>query len=338
MHAESRTDQAKIMPESKHQPLSRQWRIVKLLCGTRGLTLDELATELGVSIKSIRRDIRELRQADIPFTESTGPHGKKTWHVDVEQIPTSFNFDEIAALYFGRLYFERLAGTSFWASANSAFAKIEQSLGPAGLAYLETLTPLVHQTSAGVTDYSSRADRIDVLRTTCEDMKVVTALYHSVGAAEPREYRLHPYGITEHEGSLYVAVASPAWDQIRNFKIDRFLNVEMQDERFERPAEFDLKRHFADSFGIYREDGEPFLVRVRFERDAARYVSEKVWHESQRLENQSDGSVIMTVELSSTRSFMSWVLGFRSAATVLEPESFVQEIRGEIAGMAANYA
>lgn len=326
------------MPESKLQPLSRQWRIVKLLCGTRGLTLEELASELHVSNKSIRRDIRELRQADIPLTESTGPHGKKTWHVDLEQIPTSFNFDEIAALYFGRLYFERLAGTSLWASANSAFAKIEQSLGRAGLGYLETLTPLVHQTSAGVTDYSSRADRIDVLRTAAEDMRAVTAQYHPVGATEPREYMLHPYGITEHEGSLYAAVASHAWNQIRNFKVDRFLSIEMQDERFERPADFDLKRHFADCFGIYREDGEPFRVRVRFERDAARYVSEKVWHESQQLETDADGSVIMTVELSSTRSFMSWVLGFRSAATVLEPESFIKEMRAEIALMSRNYS
>ena len=89
---------------SKLPPLARQWRIVKLLSAARGLSLNELAAELGVSIKSIRRDLGELRDADIPLAESTGPHGKKTWRLDMgERIPTSFNFDEIAALYFGRL-------------------------------------------------------------------------------------------------------------------------------------------------------------------------------------------------------------------------------------------
>lgn len=324
--------------ESKLQPLARQWRIVKALSAARGVSVDELASELGVSIKSIRRDLRELREADIPLAESTGPHGKKTWRLDMgERIPTSFNFDEIAALYFGRLFFERLAGTSLWASANSAFRKIEQCLGRTGLAYLDQLTPLFHQTAVGVTNYSTRADKIDVLRTACEDLRVVTAEYQPVGAGEPRIYTLHPYGITEHEGSLYAAVKSPEWEGVRNFKVDRFHSVEMQPERFERPPEFDLKEHFAFSFGIYHQDGEPFRVRVRFAPEAARYVSEKVWHVSQTLERESDGSVILTVELSSTRSFMSWVLGFRSAATVLEPTSFVDEMRSEIELMSSNY-
>ena len=323
---------------SKLQPLARQWRIVKLLSGSSGLSLDELAVELDVSIKSIRRDLNELREADIPFAESTGPHGKKTWRLDMSrQVPTTFNFDEIAALYFGRLFFERLAGTSLWASANSAFRKIEQSLGKAGLAYLDQLTPLFHQTAVGVTDYSSRADKIDALRTACEDLRVVTAEYQPVGADEPRGYTLHPHGITEHEGSLYAAVASPEWDGVRNFKVDRFHNVELHRERFERSADFDLREHFAYSFGIYHQDGEPFPVRVRFAPEAARYVSEKVWHVSQTLEREDDGSVILNVELSSTRSFMSWVLGFRSAATVLEPASFVEEMRCEIAAMSGNY-
>ncbi|MDA1166115.1 MAG: WYL domain-containing protein [Planctomycetota bacterium] len=324
--------------DSKLQPLARQWRIVKLLSAANGLSLDELAIELGVSIKSIRRDLKELREADIPFAESTGPHGKKTWRLDMGQrVPTTFNFDEIAALYFGRLFFERLAGTSLWASANSAFRKIEQSLGNAGLAYLDQLTPLFHQTAVGVTDYSSRADKIDVLRTACEDLRVVTADYQPVGAAEPRQYTLQSYGITEHEGSLYAAVTSSEWEGVRNFKVDRFHNVELQSEHFERSADFDLKEHLAYSFGIYHQDGDPFLVRVRFAPEAARYVSEKVWHVSQTLELQDDGSVILNVELSSTRSFMSWVLGFRSAATVLEPASFVEEIRSEIEKMSGNY-
>lgn len=326
------------LPDSKLQPLARQWRIVKLLSGPNGLSLDELARELDVSIKSIRRDLKELREADIPLAESTGPHGKKAWRLDMSRsVPTSFNFDEIAALYFGRLFFERLAGTSLWASANSAFRKIEQSLGTAGLAYLDQLTPLFHQTAVGVTDYSSRADKIDVLRTACEDLRVVTADYESVGAGQPRRYTLHPIGITEHEGSLYAAVSSPDWSGVRNFKVDRFHNVELQHDHFERPADFDLKDHFAYSFGIYHQDGDPFQVRVRFEPEAARYVSEKVWHVSQRLEHHDDGSVILSVELSSTRSFMSWVLGFRSAATVLEPPEFVQEIKDEIAAMSGNY-
>tara|TARA_R110002072_G_scaffold303140_1_gene495598 strand:- start:84630 stop:85700 length:1071 start_codon:yes stop_codon:yes gene_type:complete len=327
------------LSESKLQPLARQWRIVKLLSGPNGFSLDELASELGVSIKSIRRDLNELREADIPFAESTGPHGKKTWRLDMSRsVPTNFNFDEIAALYFGRLFFERLAGTSLWASANSAFQKIEQSLGKAGLAYLDQLTPLFHQTAVGITDYSSRADKIDVLRTACEDLRVVTAEYESVGAEKPRRYTLRPIGITEHEGSLYAAVSSPDWDGVRNFKVDRFHNVELQDQRFERPVGFDLKSHFAYSFGIYHQDGDPFRVRVRFAPEAARYVSEKVWHVSQTLEPEDDGSVTLNVELSSTRSFMSWVLGFRSAATVLEPPDFVKEIQEEIAAMSENYS
>ena len=67
-------------------------------------------------------------------------------------------------------------------------------------------------------------------------------------------------------------------------------------------------------------------MKVWFSAEVARYVSETMWHPSQELTPQKDGSLIVEFRLDGTREIKSWVLGFGRHAEVLGPE----ELRGEM--------
>jgi predicted DNA-binding transcriptional regulator YafY len=325
------------MPD--HSPLVRQWILLRTLCGrSHGVTVKEMAAEMGVSEKTVRRDLDTFQRVGFPLTETIGDHGRKQWRIEAQQgqLGMFFTFDEAIAIYLGRQFLEPLAGTLFWEAAQRAFKKIRATLGPEALRYVDRFAVMFHQTAVGVSDYSKKADLIDELMVGIEDQRAVFITYQSLRATEPVTYDVYPYGLTYHRGSLYLIGWAPDHDEIRHWKVDRIEQVEMTPVQFNRPADFDLREHLATSFGVYHGEGD-VLVKVWFSPRVARYVKESQWHVSQQLTDQQDGSLIATFRLDNTEEIKRWILSFGKHATVLQPEEVRSEMRAELRQLLAAY-
>jgi predicted DNA-binding transcriptional regulator YafY len=101
------------------------------------------------------------------------------------------------------------------------------------------------------------------------------------------------------------------------------------------PEEFDFEEFLRPSFGVFQ--GEPVKVRIWFAPDAAGYIKEKIWHDTQQLVPQKDGSVIFEAEVARTDEIRFWVMSWGSKAEVLEPESLREEIRAESEALLEKY-
>ena len=149
--------------------------------------------------------------------------------------------------------------------------------------------------------------------------------YQSLSATEPVTYIVWPYGLAYHRGSLYLIGRTRRHDEICHWKVDRIEAVELKDQRFERPADFDLQKHLAKSFGVFHGDEEAH-VKVRFLPAVARYIGESTWHPSQKLTQQRDGSVVVEFQLDGTEEIKRWIMSFGKQAQVLEPEELRDKI------------
>ena len=174
------------------------------------MTIKELAEEVSVDDRTIRRDLNTLRKANFPLEERVTAHGCKHWKIidGGANVPIHFNWSEAVALYLGRRLLDPLAGTNFWTSAQSAFSKIRAMLGEAALAQLTKVEKTFLQTMPGVSDYSEKAELIDLLMLAIEDHKIAWVAYQSERATEPVSLELYPYGIVYHKGSLYLVAHS----------------------------------------------------------------------------------------------------------------------------------
>ncbi len=107
----------------RESPLVRQWTLLRAL-GDRhaGLTVRELARELGVHEKMIRRDLVTFRSVGFPLEEIVEEFGRKRWRLEPAktQPGLGFAFDEAIVLYFGRRFLDPLARTVFWDAAQRA--------------------------------------------------------------------------------------------------------------------------------------------------------------------------------------------------------------------------
>jgi proteasome accessory factor B len=321
-------------------PLVRQWILLRTLCARHyGATVKELSAEMGVSEKTIRRDLETFQTAGFPLAETVEEFGRKKWHIDPSkhQPGMSFAYDEAIALYLGRRFLEPLAGTVFWEAAQRAFKKIRASFGKDALKYVDQFATMFHQTMVGISDYSKKAELIDDLMVGIEDHRAVFITYQSLRATEPVTYDIYPYGLAYHRGSLYLIGRAPQHDEIRHWKVDRIENAELTEVRFNRPEDFNLQEHLKGSFGIYHGDGD-VQIKVRFSPAVARYVSESKWHESQKLKTENDGGIVAEFQLDDTEEIKRWIMSFGKHAQVLEPESLREEIVKELGSLLGSYA
>lgn len=319
----------------------RQWNLSRLLCNEpHGLTVLELSAALGVTDRTIKRDLAVLRAVEIPLVESTGPHGTKRYRVEIDQSRMPhLNFEEVAALWLGRRFLDPLAGTGLWRAALQAFKKLEQIFPRSARDYLNKMATSIHQTAIGSSDYSQRSEWIDQLLFAIDERRVTTIEYHSLKTDAPRSIVIEPLGLIYHEGVLYLVAMSKEHGEIRHYKLDRLTGVDPSAERFVPPEAFELKQHLSGTLGVYaaNSDEQVRTVRIRFAPEAARYIREHSWHESQQLDSQADGSLICSLELASLREVESWILSFGPRAEALEPPELRDAVRISLHSASKSY-
>jgi predicted DNA-binding transcriptional regulator YafY len=306
-----------------------------------GVSVKEMACELGVSDRTIRRAFKRLRRSGIPLVEEErGSHGRKAWRLagSAKMPALTFTWEEAAVLYLARQFLEPLAGTAFWHAAHHAMQKIRATLSQESLEYLDRFPRLFHWTKGGIADYAAKAQIIDELMVAIEDCWATRITYLSQHDDQPAERDVHPYAFTRHSksGALYLVAYSPKHCAVRSYKVNRVHSVETGKVKFERPADFDAANHLADSFGIYDGD-EDVTVVIEFKKAAARFAAETPWHASQVLDHQPDGTLRVKFRLSSTVEVKSFVLGFGENAAVIEPDSLRTEIADELRRMLRDY-
>ncbi len=112
--------------------------------------------------------------------------------------------------------------------------------------------------------------------------------------------------------------------------------VKLTTKGFRRPADFSIAQILSGSFGVY-SSGKQQLIRVQFDPFGARLVAERKWHESQRVRENADGSIILELKLGGLEEIERWILSWGKHARVLAPKELATRIRDEASAIAKLY-
>ena len=83
---------------------------------------------------------------------------------------------------------------------------------------------------------------------------------------------------------------------------------------------------------------ELYTVKVRISPDWARWVGEKIWHESQKITKLPDGSLEMAFLVAGLDEIKRWIFSFGPEAAVLEPEKLKEMVRKDLSRNLAQYS
>lgn len=310
--------------------LSRQWLILKQIeVSKNGLTAAKIAEIGGASLRTAYRDLSDLQLAGFPLYTEKGEKGNRWKFVDTYKfkVPQPFTFTELMALHLSRDLFQVFKGTVFFESAESLFKKVQATLPPQALAYLDQIQSKFHISIKPYKDYERFRKIIEQVNQATENCQRIEVFYKPLRSKKDTQRKIDPYKIWFFEGTIYIIGFCHLRNQIRTFVIDRIKLLRLTNEKFEQPDDFDLNEYTKHSFKVMRD--ELFTVKILFAPTCARYVGEKIWHESQQTKKISDGSLEITLRIGGLDEIKQWIMGFGPEAYVIEPERLKDMIRDD---------
>ncbi len=318
--------------------LARQWKIIQSLISSRhGQSVSDLAEALRCHRRTVYRDLEALQAAGFPvYTDRIG--GKNLWALldsAKTSIPIPFSLPELMALYFSRGMMKALRDTVFFESLESLFDKIKSTLPPEYIDYLVNIEDSLEVRAKPYKQYGKLREVIEKVSEAVVNKKHIEIAYYTMSRKSLTRRKIAPYKIWFFDGTFYLIANCGLREDIRIFALDRIKELAITDEPFTAPQDFNIDEFMRSSFGVFH--GEPVHVRIWFAPDIAEYIGEKIWHESQRLEPQPDGSVIFEAEVAGIEEIKYWILKWGAKARVLAPDSLREETCREVEAMLANY-
>ena len=318
--------------------LARQWRILQSLIASRsGKSAADLAQELEYHWRTVYRDLEALQLAGFPiYTDRV--EGKNLWSVldsARHNIPIPLNLTELMALYFSRGLMTVIKDTVFYESLESFFQKIKATLPAETIQYLDRIEESLEVGSKPYKQYGQLRDSIDAISEAAVQRKIIEIDYFTMSRKEKTRRKVAPYKIWFFDGAFYLIGNCRLRKDIRIFALDRIQSLNLTDEPFEMPAHFKVEDFMQTSFGVFR--GEPQRVRIRFASEIAGYISEKTWHQTQKIEPQKDGSIIFEARVAGTDEIKFWLMTWGAEAEVLSPAALRDEMISEAKAMLQNY-
>jgi predicted DNA-binding transcriptional regulator YafY len=131
-----------------------------------------------------------------------------------------------------------------------------------------------------------------------------------------------------------------AWDAaraaVRDFALHRMRRITLTTEAYEIPDTFDREAYLAEAFAI-EKGGRPVEVAIRFGPRQARWIRERRWHATARVQGALDGGCVLRLKVAGLAEVRRWVMQFGADAEVLKPASLREQIAADLAAALSTY-
>lgn len=297
--------------------------------------VEHFCREFEVQKRTVYADIRALKEQlgmEIEFDRFKGGY------VNRKPDKTLPEFDlttgEVFALTLGKEMLSQYTGTSFEPILQTAIEKICERLPGKVKVDAADVRSIVKFNPGGVIPIS-RKMFLD-LNKACEKHLYADITHFGARSGEITERRIEPYRLLENRGTWYVVGYCHLRKDRRIFALHRIQQWALSNEHFLPADDKEIDNWVESAFLIEHGDGEQ-TVKIRFCAAAARYIRERNWHPSQKLQEDSDGSCTITLITQSLDEIKRWVLTYGTEAEVVEPSSLRDAIRQEADKLAAKY-
>jgi len=205
--------------------IDRLFEIIQLLRGKRLRTAEFMANELGVSVRTIYRDIQGLMASGVPIEGERGVG--YVIHHPIEMPPLHFTPLELKALTLGANMVAASTDDEMAKAAAEAVIKIQETL-PSSATAQKSASAYIYFKN----DPRTRQILIDMRRALDQRHKILLAYKDEYLQQTDRIIR--PLGL-EYWGKIWTLTA---WCELRNsfrtFRVDRIISYQIQDKIFNK--------------------------------------------------------------------------------------------------------
>ena len=290
--------------------LTRLTFILKKLSDDERPTVKELAEEFGVGVRTIQRDLYE-RLSCFPIEKNSE-----------EQLCFSKGFslgrstlqkDEMLLVYLALSQVKNVS-SKFADKIDDVFAKM--------------LTPTFH------TPYYIKAQSFQKIDPDKKLLKEISACIEdryiaTLKLQTGKEFSIEPYKIVSFSGIWYLFAKEQSSGKIRSFLLNNIKTITPTSKKYKLAKDIDTILENVHS--AWFDDGNSFSVRAYVAKEAAYFFKLKdVLPTQEILEENDDGSIIVTFEVSHYEDIDNIIKAWLPHIEVLEPKEYKAQIEEEL--------
>lgn len=309
---------------SKEQ-IIRQWRLLDLLTTKRrGVSVQELLDELGVSRATLYRDFEVLEESGAPLvsdSDHVGAHYRLL--TDVTPPPLQPTPAQMVALFLARSFLSALEGTRLVEEYDALLARWRRA---------PTSMPLSTSVNESIVDSK-------ILRTIEEAMsnRQQLGFHYESASGESGERVVDPLLLRigkDHQ--LYLDAHDTRKRETKTYKPIRMHEVRVLAQKAALHPEFDESAMLAHSLKTW--SASPVEVQIAISSRKARFVREWPLSRQQQLDPRPEGGVVVRATVAGLFEVSKWVLSWGRDAVVLEPPELREMVREELTEALRGYS
>ncbi|WP_371418604.1 helix-turn-helix transcriptional regulator [Acidisoma sp. S159] len=324
----------------RQEPAQRLLNLAMSLAGTRvGLTLDEMASSLGVARRTAER-LRDALAEIFPQLDFNDDEQRvRRWRlpggalagVAEPRAEAVAAVEAVAREYGSRGELDR-AGL-----LRDAATTLRALMRPDALRRVEPDIAALME-GEGIAMRPGHRPRLDpsvlpALRRAILGVQLIAVRYARDADEAPVTRILCPYGtLYGGDGRAWLVGHVEELPEMRLWRLDRVLSVDLLDRSYAKRQDFDLATYARQSFGVFQE--QPIDVILKIEPEGTPDALSWLFHPSQTIEPVSDGGLIVRFRAGGVLEMCWHLFTWGQLITVLEP----QQLRSELSQMATNVA
>jgi proteasome accessory factor B len=308
--------------------LHRVLKLLTVLQTGRRYDAGHLASECGVSRRTIYRDLNMIEKAGIPFY-----YDRETRCYQIHRTglmpPINLGLDEALALVLMASELGQAGRLPLFQPARDAAAKIEASLPLSIRAALGSLAPHMAVRPGPTARHNALQDIYKTVQRAIVRREPLEAVYISFHEAGQIRTCLEPYWLLFNDRAWYVIGRSSRHRAVRTFKLGRFKSLRPAGGRFAAPGDLTIEKHLGNAWRMIRGN-KTYEVELKFSPLVGPNAAEVNWHKTQRVRWDDDGAVHFAVTVDGLDEIVWWILGYGPEVEVLAPK----ELRDRMADLA----
>ncbi|WP_213981563.1 WYL domain-containing protein [Sphingomonas sp. dw_22] len=310
-------------------------KLAMMATSRSGVSLEEIVEEWGCSHRTAQR-MTDALQAAFPQTEAVdGDDRKRRWRIHAKAIAPLLtpSAEELAALAAAISQLEADQMTAEATTLRQLQAKVRALLPPgAGTrlavdeeALLEALGHAARPGPQPVMNSEVNAAISDALK----GPFLLRIAYRRRTQDKPSERVVAPHGLLLGVRRYLVARdTAKKVPRLQHYRVEEIYSAEVLAESFDIDPGFSLSAHAEKGFGSYESEAQHGEVVWRFSPDAADHARRFVFHPTQTVEEEKDGSLLVRFRASGYLEMCWHLYTWGKSVEVLQPAALREMVNG----------
>ncbi|MFW6059709.1 MAG: helix-turn-helix transcriptional regulator [Phycisphaeraceae bacterium] len=302
----------------------RLLRLITLLQSGHARSVRELMDELGVSRRTLFRDLNMLQMAGVPYYHEPGQGYRISRGFFLPPISLTVP-ETLGLMVLGKLAAAQ-RNRPFTPAALSAIYKLLSTVPEPIRSVCGEMMSHVSINDSGALTTDREQQHYGSIQQCIDERRACRITYRSPVESDALDLELHPYALHFAARAWYAIGWSKPHEEVRTFKLARIEALEPLQRRFRRPERFDATKKIGNAWQLIPE-GREYDIELEFSSKVGRNVAEVRWHASQQHELLPDGRCRMRFRVDGLNEIAWWICGYADQVTIKKPAALRQRVR-----------